>query len=51
MELHGELELLHPLGQFFDLVVYYAAVGYEHERDRIGERQRRRRGDEQKEPT
>ena len=45
MELHGELELLHLLGQFFDLVLYYAAVGYEQERNRIGGRQRRRKGD------
>lgn len=36
MELHGELELLHLLGQFFDRALYYAAVGYERERDRIG---------------
>ena len=48
MELHGELELLHLLGQFFDLVLYYAAVGYEQERNRIGGRQRRRKGDEQR---
>jgi hypothetical protein len=45
MELHGELELLHLLGQFFDLVLYYAAVGYEQERNLIGGRQRRRKGD------
>jgi hypothetical protein len=45
MELHGELELLHLLSQFFDLVLYYAAVGYEQERNRIGGRQRRRKGD------
>ena len=48
MELHGELELLHLLGQFFDLVLYYAAVGYEQERNRIGGRQWRRKGDEQR---
>jgi len=29
MELHGELELLHLLDQFFDRTLYYAAVGYE----------------------
>ena len=29
MELHGELELLHLLDQFFDRALYYAAVGYE----------------------
>jgi hypothetical protein len=51
MELHGELELLHLLGQFFDLVLYYAAVGYEQERNRIGGRQRRRKGDEQRKFT
>ena len=45
MELHGELELLHLLGQFFDLVLYYAAVGYEQERNRIGGKQRRRKGE------
>ena len=45
MELHGELELLHLLSQFFDLVLYYAAVGYEQERNRIGGKQRRRKGD------
>jgi len=31
--------------QFFDRALYYAAVGYERERDRIGGRQRRRKGD------
>lgn len=45
MELHGELELLHLLSQFFDLVLYHAAVGYEQERNHIGGRQRRRKGD------
>ena len=45
MELHGELELLHLLSQFFDLVLYHAAVGYEQERNRIGGRQKRRKGD------
>ncbi|HEV2021784.1 MAG TPA: hypothetical protein VGQ94_04590 [Terriglobales bacterium] len=29
MELHGELELLHLLDQFFDRALYYTAVGYE----------------------
>jgi hypothetical protein len=48
MELHGELELLHLLSQFFDLVLYYAAVGYEQERDRIGGMQSRRKGDGQR---
>ena len=51
MELHGELELLHLLSQFFDRALYYAAVGYEQERNRIGGRQRRRKGDEQKKST
>ncbi len=46
MELHGELELLHLLNQFFDRALYYAAVGYECER--IGGRQRKREGDEQR---
>jgi len=48
MELHGELELLFLLGQFFDRALYYAAVGYERDRDRVGGRQRRRKGDEQR---
>jgi len=51
MELHGELELLHLLSQFFDRALYYAAVGYEQERNRIGGRQRRRKGDEQRKST
>jgi len=51
MDLHGELELLHLLGQFFDLVLYYAALGYEQERNRIGKSQRRRKGDEQRKFT
>ena len=46
MELHGELELLYLLGRFFDRVLYYAAVGYEQERNRIGGKQTRRKGDE-----
>jgi hypothetical protein len=45
MELHGQLELMHLLGQFFNLVLYYAAVGYENERNSIGGRQKRRKGD------
>jgi hypothetical protein len=45
MELHGELELLFLLGKFFDRALYYAAVGYERERERIGGKQRRRKGD------
>jgi hypothetical protein len=48
MELHGELELMHLLGQFFDRALYYAAVGYERERDRIGGKQKRREGDERR---
>jgi hypothetical protein len=51
MQLHGELELLHLLSQFFDHALYYAAVGYEQERNRIGGRQRRRKGDEQSKST
>ena len=51
MELHGELELLHLLDQFFDRALYYAAVGYERERERIGGKQRRRKGDEQRKFT
>jgi hypothetical protein len=48
MELHGELELLYLFGRFFDRVLYYAAVGYEQERNRIGGKQKRRKGDAQK---
>ena len=51
MELHGELELMHLLGQFFDRALYYAAVGYERERDRIGGKQRRRKGDDSRKPA
>ena len=51
MELHGELELMHMLGKFFDRALYYAAVGYERERERIGGKQRRRKGDEQRKFT
>ena len=51
MELHGELELIHMLGKFFDRVLYYAAMGYERERDRIGGKQKRRKGDEQRKFT
>ena len=51
MELHGELELMHILGKFFDRALYYAAVGYERERERIGGKQRRRKGDEQRKFT
>jgi hypothetical protein len=48
MDLHGEMELQLLLGHFFDLVLYYAAVGYEQERDRIGGKQSRRKGDDQR---
>jgi hypothetical protein len=48
MELQGELELMHILSQFFDRALYYAAVGYERERTRVGEKLRRRRDDHQK---
>ncbi|THJ18872.1 MAG: hypothetical protein CAF45_016540 [Nitrospira sp. CG24E] len=51
MDLHGELELMHMLGKFFDRALYYAAVGYERERERIGAKQKRRKGDEQKKFT
>jgi hypothetical protein len=51
MELHGELELMHLLGQFFDRALYYAAVGYERERARVGGKQRRRKGDDQRRYT
>ena len=29
VELHGELELLHQIEQFFDRAIYYGAIGYE----------------------
>ena len=45
MELRGELELLHLASQFFDYALYYIALGFEHERDRIGGSLRRRKGD------
>ena len=48
MQLHGELELMHILGQFFDRALYYTAVGYETERTRIGSNLRRRRDDHRK---
>ncbi|HSF65936.1 MAG TPA: hypothetical protein VLA67_00745 [Nitrospiraceae bacterium] len=48
MELHGELELLHLLDQFFDRALYYAAVGYERGRERMAAGQKRRKGDEQR---
>jgi len=48
VELHGELELMHVLSQFFDRALYYTAVGYEGERTRIGKNLRRRRDDHQK---
>jgi len=38
MELHGELELIALLDQFFDRALYYAAVGYEQERGRARDR-------------
>lgn len=46
MDLHGELELLHLLDQFFDRALYYAAVGYE--RERLGVMNRNREGDAQR---
>jgi hypothetical protein len=51
MELHGELELQLLLGHFFDLVLYFTAVGYEQERNRTGGTQKRRKGDEQRKST
>ncbi len=48
VELHGELELMHVLSQFFDRALYYTSVGYERERTRIGTNLRRRRDDHQK---
>lgn len=42
MELHGELELLFLLDQFFDHAMYYAAQGYEQERGRGRDRRRYR---------
>ena len=42
MELHGELELLQLLEQFFDRALYYAAVGYEQARGRGRDRRRNR---------
>jgi hypothetical protein len=47
VDLHGELELIRLLGQFFDRALYYTAVGYERERTRIGTNLRRRKGDVQ----
>jgi hypothetical protein len=34
VQLYGELELMQMLDQFFDRVLYYAVVGYEHVRMR-----------------
>lgn len=48
MELHGELELMHLLNQFFDRALYFTAVGYESERTRIGTNLRRRKDDAKK---
>jgi hypothetical protein len=45
VDLHGELELIRLLSQFFDRALYYTAVGYEGERNRIGTNLRRRRDD------
>lgn len=45
VDLHGELELIRLLGQFFDRALYYTAVGYERERTRIGTNLHRRKGD------
>jgi hypothetical protein len=48
MELNGKLELLHMLDRFFDRSLYYAAIGYEQEHNRVGEQNTRRKGDHQK---
>lgn len=42
MELHGELELLALLDQFFDRTLYYAAIGYERAYAAGGRTERRR---------
>jgi len=42
MELNGKLELLQMLDHFFDRSLYYAALGYEQERNRIGTQHTRR---------
>ncbi|MCP9455994.1 MAG: hypothetical protein NNA18_07810 [Nitrospira sp.] len=48
VELHGELELIYLVNKFFDRALYYAAVGYERERARIGANLRRRKDDVQR---
>lgn len=48
LELHGELELIYLVNKFFDRALYYAAVGYERERARIGTNLRRRKDDMQR---
>jgi hypothetical protein len=48
IELHGELELMHLLNQFFDRALYFTAMGYERERTRIGTNLKRRKDDVQK---
>jgi len=45
IDLHGELELMRLLRQFFDRALFHAAVGYERERARIGSGLKRRRED------
>lgn len=47
MELNGKLELLQMLDHFFDRALYYAAVGYDQERNRVGGQNRRRKSDHQ----
>lgn len=39
IEIMGELELLQMLEMFFDRAIYYAVVGYEEERTRVGVRE------------
>ncbi len=48
VELHGELELMYLLDQFFDRALYYTALGYERERARMGGTMQRRKDDVQK---
>ena len=40
VELIGELDLLHSLERFFDRVLYFASIGYEHEQREQRERLR-----------
>ncbi len=40
VEIMGELELLQMLGQFFDRAIYFAAVGYEEQAERMRQQER-----------